>query len=292
MDLSDVMLGYFIGFSCYMLYLSSKCYFEVKEGYIATVSAFGKILEDSHLKNQQLKIFSPGLHLKWPWQKIKKVSLMEQMIELSGEEGGTSAIAADGITLRLDSKLRFTPSKDQLYHYLFALERPVEHIKGLFICLLRNEIANFDQEDSKDHQVGSYAFIRQKRKQLNQKIEDFCRMQIGDRYGIRFDGVDLTDILPPDDLAEALNGVINAQSEADKHYAYKENECKQRVLAAEKGLEIAKAKSQATEKEILTMSKILLELQDKEMLHLYISRRKTEVFSDSKTSFIQVQSKS
>ncbi|MBP6217433.1 MAG: hypothetical protein KA436_02475 [Oligoflexales bacterium] len=295
-----ILTGFFLGLIVYILYLLSKSYFYVQEGCLAVVTIFGKALELERNVHPQrrLRTFSPGFHRKLPWQKVKMVSLMEQMIELSGEEGGTLAMASDGTMLRLDSKLRFTPVKEDLYNFLFSIEKPIEHVKGLFICLLRNEIANFDQNDtlelagrqsdrlSQHTSVGSYAAIRRERTLLNHRIRDFCRLWIGDRYGIRFDGVDLTDILPPDELAHALNGVINAQSEAQKLYAQKEGESEQRFLAAKKGLSIAKMKAKAVEEEIQTMAKILVELEENKTLDLYLERRRAEVYSDARTSFM------
>ena len=46
-------------------------------------------------------------------------------------------------------------------------------------------------------------------------------------YGFQFEGLDIIDILPPEELAQALNAVIHAQSEAEKNFAIKEAECEQ-----------------------------------------------------------------
>jgi regulator of protease activity HflC (stomatin/prohibitin superfamily) len=191
-----------------------------------------------------------------------------------------------------------TPQVDHLHHYLFSMERPVEHVKGLFTCLLRNEIANFDQKepsslvDKKQPylqavRVGSYAAIRRERRLLNQHIQEFCRAQIGDRYGVRFNGVDLTDILPPEELAQSLNSVMNAQSEAQRLLAQTEAECEQRILSARKGLAIARARGRAVEDEIGTMAGLLADLQRNGTLDLYIERRRGEVLSDSRISYIK-----
>ncbi len=297
MELWD-LVSFSTGLTVYVGYLLSQCRFEVQEGHLAVTTRFGKA-DFSNETVKELKTYKPGLHFKWPWQKVQEISLMEQMIELSGEEGGTRAMASDGTMLRLDSTLRYTPVEKNLYNLLFSIEKPLEHVKGIFICLLRNEIANFDQVGSKESdihsdapllnaQVGSYAALRRERKLLNSRIQNFCRSQIGDRYGIRFDGVDLTDILPPNELANALNSVINAQSEAQRLYAQTESECEQRVQAAKKGLAIARAKSNATEEEIATIGEILADLQDNGTLQHYVKRRRAEVFAESRTSFVRI----
>ncbi len=193
------------------------------------------------------------------------------------------------------------PKADNLYSAIFATKNPMEHVKGLFACLLRNEIANFNDIEpqngsiihnaqQRDLNVGSYATLRTQRKKLNSRLNDFCRAQIGDKYGMRFDGVDLTDILPPDELAEALNSVINARSEADRLYAHSESECEQRILSAEKGLTIAKARAKAVEAEITVMGEQLEEIQLNANLHDYLVRRRTEVYSDARASYIRRKS--
>jgi regulator of protease activity HflC (stomatin/prohibitin superfamily) len=217
--------------------------------------------------------------------------MMEQNLELSGEEGGRTAMAYDGTILRFDSILRFQPVPSDLEHFLFDLKSPHEHITGLFTCLLRNEIANFEAPSSKngsgDSTSGAYATIRGQRAVLNRRIEEFCRAQIGKRYGVKFNAVDLTDILPPDELAEALNAVINAQTEAESLYTHAEADCQQRVVAAEHGVEIAKARALAVELEIETLRAYLAKLETDGTLRDYVERRRAEVVSQSRTLYMR-----
>lgn len=294
----DLAIGVLFGLGLYGLYLVFKCRFQVAEGHLAVLSEFGKCLYSDE-SNQKLRTFGPGFHLKRPWQQVHSVSMMEQMLELSGEDGGTTAMAADGTMLRFDSVVRFTPLASHVYDYLFGLERPVDHVKSLFVCLLRNEIANFDGKflEAKSSSgtslvkdalpPGSYAIIRRERRLLNQSIQEFCRHQIGDRYGVNFDGIDLTDILPPDELAEALNSVINAHSEAQSLFARTEGECEQQLIAAAKGLDIAKVRASAVEIEIDTMVSILARLQRDGTLKSYLDRRRAEVYTDARTSYVK-----
>ncbi|WP_186645286.1 SPFH domain-containing protein [Fluviispira vulneris] len=283
-----MLIGFLTGFAFYLLYITKKCRFQVNEGSVAILTSFGRALLINK-ETKQLKTFLPGLHFKWPWQREHKISIMEQMIDLSNNEGAPMAMVADGTLLRLDAKLRYSPLKTNLYEYLFTMENATEHIKSLFTCLLHNEIASFENKNStfKKSQEGSYAALRRDRQQLNQHIQEFFTLKMGENYGIHFDGVDLTDILPPDELANALNGVINAQSEAQRSYAQTEGECEQRLIAAKKGIAIARAKAKAVEEEITTLAQILEELQNNGTLQQYLERRKVEVFSESKLSYIK-----
>jgi regulator of protease activity HflC (stomatin/prohibitin superfamily) len=281
----------------------------VEEGYIAVLTSFGAA---KYVPSGGLLKFRAGLQLKKPWEKVHMVCMKEQNLDLSGEVGGRSAMTADGTILRFDSILRFVPVEDELDNFLFGLRAPFEHIVGLFTCLLRNEIANFHSaetaregiagvESDADRagkrnfelarvfgaEVSSYAVIRRERHALNQRIEAFCQAQIGGRYGVRFAAVDLTDILPPDELADALNAVMQAQVEAAILYARAEGESQQRVLSASRGVEIAKARASAEEIEIEGVAGYLSELARDRTLPAYVARRRAEVLAEARTHYVK-----
>lgn len=283
-------LGLLVGLLGTFFLLAWKCLFRIEQGHVGVVTSHGRAkMKDA--PRQWLRVWGPGLHFKLPWEKVQSVSMMEQILDLSGKDGGIPAMASDGTILRLDSKLRFAPVEGELYDFLFALRKPVQHIKGLFTCLLRNEIANFKAPPSNDGDEplasGSYSEIRSQRRLLNTRIEEFTRRKIGGRYGVRFDAVDLNDILPPDELAEALNAVFNAQTEANTAYARAEAECRSRTIAAKRGLDIAKERALATKKEILTIARFLRDLDAQGMLKNYIDRRKAETAFESRTVYLR-----
>lgn len=368
-------LGIAAGLVAYLLFLSSRCFFRVEEGHLAVLASFGAAERKGGGAEGALLTYGPGLHRKWPWQRAHHVAMMEQSVDLSGEEGGRTAMAEDGTLLRFDSVLRFLPMEDKLDQYLFGMRAPVEHITGLFTCILRNEIANFRDPTSPrpgtapvrargvavvakaalangasvsgadaavdplsangapvssavtepasangapvssvdvepaagpdvgtalatviggpvrrhapEEYAGSYGLIRRERKELNRRIETFCREQMGDRYGVRFNAVDLTDILPPDELAVALNAVINAHTEAETRYARAEADCRQRVLASERGVDIARARAAAVETEISTLARHLAGLERQALLGEYVARRKSEALAEARTLFLK-----
>jgi len=306
-----IFIGILVGAAAYCVYLLARCAFRVEQGHLAVLTSFGAAVKDG----SQLKTYGPGFHWKWPWQRVHHVAMMEQSLELSGEEGGRTAMTYDGTILRFDSILRFQPVPAELEHFLFGLKSPHEHITGLFTSLLRNEIANFHPpalangdakgdaktgakggapeqslEESIEATGGAYAQIRRERALLNQRIEEFCRTQIGRRYGVQFNAVDLTDILPPDELANALNAVINTQTEAESLYSHAEAHTRQQVVAAEHGVEIAKARGLATELEINKLGDVLAQLHAEGTLADYVGRRRAEVVSQSKTLYMRSSS--
>jgi regulator of protease activity HflC (stomatin/prohibitin superfamily) len=289
-----LVTGIIVGVIAYAVFVSTRCFFRVEQGYTAVLTTFGAASK----QGTHLRTFGPGLHFKWPWQRVHDVAMMEQSLELSGEEGGRTAMAYDGTILRFDSILRYQPVPKELEHFLFDMKKPHEHITGLFTSLLRNEIANFHPPenmsqfapDSVEATGGAYAQIRRERALLNKRIEDFTQNQIGRRYGVQFNAVDLTDILPPDELADALNAVINAQTEAESLYAHAQADTRQQIVAAEHGVEIAKQRGLATELEIRTLGDVLAKLHTDGTLADYVARRRAEVISQSKTLYMRSSS--
>lgn len=290
-----LLTGIALGLAVYAVLVLARCSFKVEEGHLAVLTTFGRA--ETTDGKRRLVTYGPGIHAKKPWQKVVTVSMKEQTLDLNAEEGGGTAMADDGTILRLDSFVRYVPVEKELYELLFGLERPLDHITGLFTCLLRNEIANFRGAAKGDpalakrfdfaQQAGSYALIRRERKLLNEHIEAFCKERIDNRYGVRFNAVDLADILPPDELADALNAVIQASSEAEALLFRAEGECQQRILAAERGVDIAKARAAAVGIEIRKLAGYLAELEDKGVLDAYVARRRGEVLGESRALFLK-----
>jgi regulator of protease activity HflC (stomatin/prohibitin superfamily) len=293
--------GFAIGLALYLIVVATRSTFRVPEGHVATLERFGAAVFENE-KKKILRLYTPGLHFKYPWEHATRISLMEQNLDLSGEAEGRSAMTEDGTLLRFDSILRYAPVKEHLYEFVYGMRSPLEHIKGLFTCLLRNEIANFRTAavpgsaaivsapgglPIADGQSGSYALLRRERRLLNEHIETFCRERIGGRYGVRFNAVDLVDILPPDELADALNSVMSAHAEAQTAYFRAEGESQQRVMAAERGVAIAKEHAHAAELEVLTLGHALAQLRKDQVLSSYVKRRREEVLSESRVVYVK-----
>ncbi len=292
---TGLILGLTTGVILYLAWIAKRCTFRVDEGHVAVLSSFGAAIKD----RDRLRTFGPGLHWRWPWQRSTVVAVMEQNLDLSGKDGGRSAMADDGTVLRFDSILRYVPLERELYTFLFGMKKPLEHITWLFTCLLRNEIANFKPQRREgdgaaaaltlSQQGGSYALIRRERTRLNEVLEREAALQIGMRYGVQFNAVDLVDVLPPDELADALNTVINAQTDAETHFFRAQADCQQRVLSAERGVEIAKARAAAAATEIDQLGLHLAELERAGTLGRYVERRRSEVLSEAKTLYLKEQ---
>ncbi|MDD4975178.1 MAG: SPFH domain-containing protein [Bacteriovorax sp.] len=282
MTINHFDLGIISGLASLFLSFLYQSFFTVEEGHVGIITYFGKAELDSE---EKLKLYFSGAHLKWPWGNIYRISTMEQVFDLHDDDG-KSALAYDGTVLRLEAKLRYQANIENIYDYFFTLKNPIDHIKGLFTSLLSYQIASF-KGDEKNAVVSSYASIRKERKILNDQLDRFCHENLQGRYGIELQSIDLIDILPPEELDQALNAVLSADVEAEAMYYRAEASCIQKKLAAKAGVEIEKSKAEAAEIEILTLGNYLLGLDEDKTLNLYIERRKKEVLYDTKNIFIR-----
>lgn len=283
MFINHFELGLLLGVITLSLCFAYQSFFTIEQGYVGIITYFGKAECDS---KEVLKYYSSGAHFKWPWGKIYRQSIMEQVFDLH-DDGGKTALAYDGTVLRLEAKLRYRPSVENLYDYFFKLREPIDHIKGLFTSLLRYQIASFKGDEKNSLELSSYASIRKERKLLNDQLDRFCQENLQGRYGIELQAIDLIDILPPEELDQALNAVLSARIEAEAMYYRAEANCVQKKLAAKMGVEIEESKAQAIGMEILTLGEYLNELDESSTLNIYIERRKKEVLYDAKNIFIR-----
>ena len=54
------------------------------------------------------------------------------------------AVTKDQLNTGLTGQIRYRVSESNLYAYLFGVKKPVVHIMGYFVSILRERIANFE----------------------------------------------------------------------------------------------------------------------------------------------------
>src|SRR5439155_5009615 len=54
------------------------------------------------------------------------------------------AVTKDQLNTGLNGQIRYRVSERNLYAYLFGVKRPIVHVMGYFISVLRERIANFE----------------------------------------------------------------------------------------------------------------------------------------------------
>ena len=102
----------------------------------------------------QVRVMGPGgPYLKMPWERVYKVSVATQTLNMAldledpqANARGTilEAVTKDQLNTGLTGQIRYRVSESNLYAYLFGVKKPVVHIMGYFISVLRERIANFE----------------------------------------------------------------------------------------------------------------------------------------------------
>ena len=94
-----------------------------------------------------------GPYFKWPWEKVYKVSVATQTINMAydpedpvANQDGTilEAVTKDQLNTGLTGQIRYRVSEKNLYAYLFGVKHPIAHVMGYFVSVLRERIANFE----------------------------------------------------------------------------------------------------------------------------------------------------
>ena len=102
----------------------------------------------------QVRVIPPGgPYFKWPWEEVRKVNIATQTMNMAydpespaANTGGTilEAVTKDQLHTGLNGQIRYRISEHNLYAYLFGVNRPVTHVMGYFVSILRERIANFE----------------------------------------------------------------------------------------------------------------------------------------------------
>ncbi len=257
------------------LYFIGRMFFKVEEGHYALATRFGAIVRDDTGKPL---VYHPGLHVHAPWIRVHPFSAMERLLDVREEGREVEVLVRDGTLLRIDPKMRFSFALPRAETFLFGMSRPVSHIREFYRSLVGQELARFA---GGEEEHGSYAAIRKNRARLTDGIR-LRKAAIEERYGIDYLSSELAEILPPADLAEALNSVQKAVAQKETLYKRVQAECEQQIASAEHGVEIARLRAEAVESEIGILGAAVGDLDRSGTLESYLERRRDEAASASK----------
>jgi regulator of protease activity HflC (stomatin/prohibitin superfamily) len=281
--MTSLLLGGLIGVGLLVLYVFVRAGFRVDNGNIAVLTVFGRFVRD---RAGAVRTFGPGLHWKAPWAQPIDVSLAERSLAFGEKAALIEALAADGTRIRVNARLRFRVVRDGASKFLADAKEPIQHLAGLFQVTVREQVARFEQ---RPHELSAYTSLRLRMHDLQAKVQDAMKQAALDEYGIQVISVDLLQIDPPEELVDALNAVITAESEANALVARTDLSVQQRVLSAEQAVAIANARALATEAEIRTVGAELATLADQGVLKDYVQRRKIEVLGGSRRVYLNHQ---
>lgn len=158
-----------------------------------------------------------GLHIKTPFMDriVKKVSLKEQVIDFAPQP----VITKDNVTMQIDSVVYLTFSDPKLLTY--GVENPIAAVENLTATSLRNIMGGMDLEQA----LTSRDVINT---QMRVVLDEAT-----DPWGIKITRVELKNIMPPQDIRDAMEKQMRAERERREAILKAEGHKQSQVLMAE-----------------------------------------------------------
>ena len=260
-----------------------------------------------------VQVIQPGgPYFRWPWQKIHKVSVATQTMNMaldletpSANHNGTEldAVTKDQLEIGLSGQIRFRPAERNLYAYLFGVKTPIVHVMGYFISILRQRIASFeapstpllddDGELDLDMELLGDVSINDLRKNLNE-INVFMELECASsaaRYGVDLDASLITEIDPPAEVESALAAINTAHNEVHSDISLAKAEADQRIVQSKRAVEIETLDAHAEVEPLnsLAAQLSLLKEHGPEVLQSYLRNVRLDLYTRAKNIIIEVE---
>jgi regulator of protease activity HflC (stomatin/prohibitin superfamily) len=247
---------------------------------IAT-SVLGETLsdEDKQRYNYPLvRVIQPGgPYFKWPWERVYKVSVATQTINMAYDpedpQANTSgtvleAVTKDQLNTGLSGQIRYRAAESNLYAYLFGVKKPISHIMGYFVSVLRERIAGFEAPNSDTARDGGMSIVtgvsindlRKNLRDLNEHMERECASSAA-RYGIILDASLITGIDPPNEVETALAAINTAHNQVSSDISLAQALADQKIVQSKRAVEIETLNAQAEVEPLKALSEQLKTLR-------------------------------
>jgi len=330
--MSGIFFGCFLGFVAWFLtrYLAAGLY-TVNQNERAVKTSFGRAervgeattLEDPIAESlsaeerprynyPQVRVIPPGgPYFKWPWERVYKVSIATQTMNMAydmedpnANYQGTilEAVTKDQLNTGLKGQIRYRVSEKNLYAYVFGVKRPIVHVMAYFVSVLRERIANFEApeppkqpEDSALHLAAATAVIgisindlRKNLRDINDHMYHECAGSAA-RYGITLDASLITGIDPPPDVESALAAINTAYNSVSSDISLAQSAADQKIVLSKRAVEIETLKAQAEVQPIVALADQLGDLKQKGpgALDAYVRNVRLKLFSEAKSVILE-----
>ena len=158
-----------------------------------------------------------GLHLKVPVidRVARRVLLKEQVADFPPQP----VITKDNVTMRIDTVIFFQITDPKLYAY--GVENPLNAIENLSATTLRNIIGDLELDETLTS-----------REIINSKMRSTLD-EATDPWGIKVNRGELKNIIPPQEIQDAMERQMKAERERRESVTRAEGEKKSTILVAE-----------------------------------------------------------
>ncbi len=244
--------------------------------------------EKSRYNYPLVRVIQPGgPYFRWPWERVYKVSIATQTVNMawdpedpSANQNGTilEAVTKDQLNTGLTGQIRYQVSERNLYAYLFGVKHPIVHVMGYFVSVLRERIANFEapaappvsaQNPAETVTGGPDATIvsgisindiRKNLRDLNEHMDKECRTSAA-RYGITLDASLITGIDPPPEVDSALAAINTAYNHVSSDISLAQASADQKIVQSRRAVEIETLRALAEVEPITSQVAQLTELK-------------------------------
>jgi regulator of protease activity HflC (stomatin/prohibitin superfamily) len=234
----------------------------------------------------QVRVIGPGgPYFKWPWERVHKVSVATETINMakdfedpSANNDGTilQAVTKDQLDTGLEGQIRYRVSEANLYAYLFGVKNPIGHVMAYFVSVVRERIADFeapkprpvsgaDSHETTEEMSAmagiSINDIRKHMRSLNEAMEHECRSAEA-RYGVVLDASLITAIEPPGEVEPALAAINTAHNQVSSDISLAHARADQRIVESRRAVEIETLKAQAEVSPLVALAEQLTTLKE------------------------------
>lgn len=257
----------------------------------------------------QLRVIQPGgPYFRWPWEKVYKVSIATETINMamdletpSANQNGTilDAVTKDQLNIGLTGQIRYRVSERNLYAYFFGVKNPIVHVMGYFVAILRQRIANYESaetsllgEDTElDIDLMGGISINDLRKNLNE-INDYMESEGASaeaRYGVEFDASLITGIDPPPEVESALAAINTAHNEVSSDISLAKARADQTIVQSKRAVEIETLRAEAEVEPLNMLAEQLRQLKESgpDVLDAYLRNVRLDLFKKARHVYLE-----
>jgi len=258
-----------------------------------------------------VQVIKPGgPYFRWPWEKVHKISVATETINMAldletptANHNGTilDAVTKDQLNIGLTGQIRYQPSERNLYAYLFGVKNPVVHVMGYFIAILRQRIASFESQGSslleeEDVEVDaglmggvSINDLRKNLNEINTFMEQECASAAA-RYGIDLDASLITGIDPPHEVESALAAINTAHNEVSSDISLAKAQADQTIVQSKRAVEIETLRAQAEVEPLKSLAEQLAMIKQNgpETLVAYLRNVRLALYTKAENVILEV----
>ncbi len=256
-----------------------------------------------------VKVIQPGgPYFKWPWERVYKVSVATQTVNMAydpdeprANSGGTilEAVTKDQLNTGLTGQIRYRIAENNLYAYLFGVKNPISHVMGYFVSVLRERIASFEAPESPvnlDSEMSivtgvSINDLRKNLRDLNDHMERECGSSVA-RYGIVLDASLITGIDPPAEVESALAAINTAHNQVSSDISLAQALADQKIVQSKRAVEIETLNAQAEVEPLKALAEQLriLKSSGADSLSAYLRNVRLRLFNNANQIIREVKS--